>query len=27
VSLRSESHSGPPHGLLDALKRLFNLED
>ena len=27
ASLRSESHSGPPHGLLDALKRLFNLED
>ncbi|MBM4010225.1 MAG: glutamyl-tRNA reductase [Planctomycetes bacterium] len=27
ASLRSESHSGPPHGLLDALKRLFNLQD
>jgi len=27
VSLRSESHAGPPHGLLDALKRLFNLQD
>jgi glutamyl-tRNA reductase len=27
ASLRSESRSGPPHGLLDALKRLFNLED
>jgi len=27
VSLRSESHAGPPHGLLDALKRLFNLKD
>ena len=27
VSLRDESHAGPPHGLLDALKRLFNLED
>jgi glutamyl-tRNA reductase len=27
VSLRSESHSGPPHGLLDALKRLFDLKD
>jgi glutamyl-tRNA reductase len=27
VSLRSESHSGPPHGLLDALKRLFDLTD
>jgi len=27
ASLRSESHSGPPHGLLDALKRLFNLTD
>jgi glutamyl-tRNA reductase len=27
VSLRSESHSGPPHGLLDALKRLFNLQE
>jgi glutamyl-tRNA reductase len=25
VSLRSESQSGPPHGLLDALKRLFQL--
>jgi len=27
ASLRSESHAGPPHGLLDALKRLFNLKD
>ena len=27
ASLRTESHSGPPHGLLDALKRLFNLQD
>ena len=27
ASLRSESHAGPPHGLLDALKRLFNLRD
>jgi glutamyl-tRNA reductase len=27
VSLRSESHSGPPHGLLDALRRLFNLQE
>jgi glutamyl-tRNA reductase len=27
ASLRSESHSGPPHGLLDALKRLFDLKD
>jgi glutamyl-tRNA reductase len=27
ASLRDESHAGPPHGLLDALKRLFNLED
>ncbi|MFM7206830.1 MAG: glutamyl-tRNA reductase [Planctomycetaceae bacterium] len=27
ASLRSESDSGPPHGLLDALKRLFNLQD
>lgn len=27
TSLRNESHSGPPHGLLDALKRLFNLRD
>ena len=27
ASLRSESHSGPPHGLLDALKRLFDLRD
>jgi glutamyl-tRNA reductase len=26
-SLRDESHSGPPHGLLDALKRLFDLDD
>jgi len=25
VSLRSESQAGPPHGLLDALKRLFQL--
>ncbi|MEI8070431.1 MAG: glutamyl-tRNA reductase [Planctomycetota bacterium] len=27
ATLRSESHSGPPHGLLDALKRLFDLKD
>lgn len=27
ASLRSESRSGPPHGLLDALKRLFDLQD
>lgn len=27
TSLRNESHSGPPHGLLDALKRLFDLKD
>ncbi|MFM8733963.1 MAG: glutamyl-tRNA reductase [Pirellulales bacterium] len=27
ASLRNESHSGPPHGLLDALKRLFDLRD
>ena len=27
ASLRSESHSGPPHGLLDALTRLFDLKD
>ena len=27
TSLRQESHSGPPHGLLDALRRLFALED
>ena len=27
ASLRSESRSGPPHGLLDALKRLFDLRD
>jgi glutamyl-tRNA reductase len=27
VSLRSASHAGPPHGLLDALKRLFDLKD
>jgi glutamyl-tRNA reductase len=26
-SLRSESEKGPPHGLLDALKRLFRLDD
>lgn len=26
-SLRDESHAGPPHGLLDALKRLFRLHD
>jgi glutamyl-tRNA reductase len=26
-SLREESHSGPPHGLLDALKRLFDLKE
>jgi len=26
-SLRSESRHGPPHGLLAALKRLFQLED
>lgn len=27
VSLRDESRSGSPHGLLDALKRLFDLDD
>ena len=27
ASLREESHSGPPHGLLDALKRLFDLKE
>jgi len=27
ASLRNESRAGPPHGLLDALKRLFDLED
>jgi glutamyl-tRNA reductase len=27
TSLRQESHAGPPHGLLDALRRLFALED
>jgi glutamyl-tRNA reductase len=27
ASLRSESHAGPPHGLLDALTRLFDLKD
>ncbi len=27
ASLRSESRSGPPHGLLDALRRLFDLKD
>lgn len=26
-SLRDEAHSGPPHGLLEALKRLFRLQD
>jgi glutamyl-tRNA reductase len=26
-SLRSEAEKGPPHGLLDALKRLFQLKD
>ncbi|HEY1786226.1 MAG TPA: glutamyl-tRNA reductase, partial [Pirellulales bacterium] len=26
-SLRSEAEQGPPHGLLDALKRLFQLKD
>ena len=26
-SLRDESRSGPPHGLLDALRRLFKLEE
>ncbi len=25
TSLRSESHAGPPHGLLEAVKRLFDL--
>ena len=27
TSLRNESHAGPPHGLLDALKRLFDLKE
>jgi glutamyl-tRNA reductase len=27
TSLRNESQSGPPHGLLDALRRLFDLKD
>jgi glutamyl-tRNA reductase len=27
TSLRNESRSGPPHGLLDALRRLFNLPE
>jgi glutamyl-tRNA reductase len=27
ASLRSESRAGPPHGLVDALKRLFDLKD
>lgn len=27
ASLRSESRAGSPHGLLDALKRLFDLKD
>ena len=26
-SLRSEAEKGPPHGLLEALKRLFQLKD
>ena len=26
-SLRSEAEQGPPHGLLEALKRLFQLKD
>jgi len=26
-SLRNESHSGPPHGLLNALRRLFDLKE
>ena len=26
-SLRDEARYGPPHGLLDALKRLFQLKD
>jgi len=27
ASLREESRAGPPHGLLDALKRLFDLKE
>ena len=27
TSLRNESRTGPPHGLLDALRRLFNLPE
>jgi len=27
TSLRTASRGGPPHGLLDALKRLFDLKD
>ena len=27
ASLRRESRSGPPHGLLDALRRLFDLKE
>jgi len=27
TSLRNEAHSGSPHGLLDALRRLFDLKD
>ena len=27
ASLRDESHAGPPHRLLDALRRLFNLKE
>jgi glutamyl-tRNA reductase len=26
-SLRDESRNGPPHGLLEALQRLFQLKD
>jgi len=27
ASLRDESQNGPPHGLLEALQRLFQLKD
>jgi len=27
ASLRNESRSSPPHGLLDTLRRLFDLEE
>jgi glutamyl-tRNA reductase len=27
ASLRNECRAGPPHGLLDALRRLFDLKE